>query len=381
MIASIPVRSIAICAAFLLAATVCASPVAAQLQDRRLGAGMSVERYAFSAPEVAGIADLLLVTAPFGAAAQLGSRVRLEARGAFASGTMTAADGATSSLSGLTDTEARVGIALLPDALGLEVIAYLPTGISSLDDGEAAVAGAAAADLLPLAISQWGAGGAVAVALTGARRFGSTGVGVSASFRGSAEFAPVAGDDFTYRPGNEAHVRLAVDRPIGPSGRLSAAAGIRRFGADAGNDRNLFQTGDRVEFSGSYSFAAGLRGAGALYGGMIGREAGTFLDRQAAATPPQILFLAGGVVRLPVGRVQVMPRLDARFFSSEGGAGAGFVVGAGTAAEFRLRRSVLIPRVGVRLGRIQEGTGATSSLTGFLAGVTIRFGSGAGRSI
>ena len=356
-----------------------ATPAAAQIGGGpgggQLGVGGWLETYSFADPERVGVESLTLFTTRFGAAATVSSRLRLEARGAFANGSLTLAGGTEATLSGLTDTEVRATVAVVPDALGLEVVGYLPTGEATLDAEEALVAGAVAADLLPLAVAQWGSAGALAVAVTGTRRLGRFGVGVTASYRLTGGYDPVTDSDFTYEPGDELRVRVAVDHPVGRSGKLSFAAGMRRFGEDVGDERNLFQTGDRLELTGTYSFPAGLRGAGALYAALVMRDAGTFL-LQDDVMPSQDLFLAGGVLRLPLGGHHVLPRVDARLFRPDDGAGQGWVAGVGASMEMDAGGATIVPNLGARLGRVEGATGEGSSMTGFAGGLTVRFGGG-----
>jgi len=371
-------RPVALLALLALLGAVTPAPALGQTAAREMGAGATFERYGFSDPELTGVESLVLFTTPFGAGAWVGPRLRLEARGAFANGTLTLADGSEASLSGLTDTELRAAFALVPDALGLEVVGYLPSGTSTFDEGEAQVAGLVAADLLPLAIAQWGTGGAVAVGLTGTRRFGEVGVGVTASYRASGAFDPIDGTDFRYQPGSELRLRAALDLDVGRS-KLSFAGGMRSFSEDLGDEQNLFQTGDRMELMSTLSFPAGLRGAGAVYGALVDREAGTFLDRADVGTPAENLVLLGGVLRLPIGRHRVLPRLDARVFSRDEGGGAGWIAGGGASMEVLLENATLVPNLGVRLGSIETEDGSSSGTTGFLLGLTIRFSGGGAR--
>jgi hypothetical protein len=354
-----------------------ATDAAAQTRagEWELGAGGMFESYSFSDADNIGIESLTVFTAPFGVGTWIGEKVRLEVRGAFASGTLTDNAGTDYTLSGVTDTEVRASIAVVPDALALDVVGYLPTGTSSLDAEQAVVAAAVAADLLPFHVSQWGTGGAVALALTGTRRFGTVGLGVTASYRASGEYEPFD-SDFTYQPGDELRVRVGLDATVGRSSKFSIAAGLRQFSDDVGNDQNLFKTGNRVEIVSTYSFPTGVRGAGALYGALVSREGGTFLDQAGGETAAQALVLFGGLLRLPVGSNHITPRVDGRFFKPDVGPGQGYVVGAGASMDIATSGATIVPNAGVRFGSLEGATGDESSMTGFTAGLTIRFGPG-----
>ncbi|HSR41209.1 MAG TPA: hypothetical protein VLL48_03535, partial [Longimicrobiales bacterium] len=193
-------------AALALAAP--SGPLAAQ-NAWEVGVGGTVDGYAFDAPaEIGGLEYMVLATVPFGVAVQANERLRFEARGAYARGTLTTETGGDATLQGPTDTEIRASYVIVPGGLSAEVVGYLPTGKSSLTALEAGIASVVALDLLPMEISQWGTGGGIAAAVTGTRSFGTVGVGLTASYRVAGEYEPVEEDtDFTYKPGDEMRLR------------------------------------------------------------------------------------------------------------------------------------------------------------------------------
>ncbi len=340
----------------------------------RAGVGPVFESYTFADPAQAGLERITLLSAPFAARVGLGRRATLEVGGAYAAGKVTAADGSESELSGLTDTNAMLHVALVPDALTLSVMAAAPTGQATHDPAQALVAGIVAADLLPFRVSSWGAGGGVGMQLAATRRFQGFGAGLSVGYRQAGEFEPLEAEAVAYRPGNEIQARLALDTEIGRNGKGSLLVGFQRFGEDALDGANLFRSGNRVEVMGRYAFPTGYRGSAALYGGVLHRANGSYLDATVPDAPTQDLILVGGMLRRGMRGGFLSPRVDVRVFRSEDGVGQGYVAGVGAAYEVRSGGVSFAPSVTGRVGRVTVREGQESGITGFEAGITLRFG-------
>jgi hypothetical protein len=318
-----------------------ATPTAAQA--RSVGAGVLVQTYTFQDAEQAGLADVTLRAAPFGAVLPLGSRLAVQVVGAWAEATVTGPDGSAGTLEG----------------------------------------GVLAAELLPFAVTSWGTGGSAGGELALAFQAGAWGVGMSGGYRSALSYEPLADQAFSYRPGAELRARLSLDRDVGESGTLSLLAGWQRFGEDATSERNLFRPGDRFEAVASYAVALGVSASGLFYASASRRENGTVLvetpDLEGATdAPAQALFQAGATFRIPGARVSLLPDVELRAFRSEDGVGQGWLAGAGAELELRLagRRSgpqlLLAPAGRLRVGHVVVSEGSESGLTGWEAGVTLR---------
>ncbi|MEQ9397577.1 MAG: hypothetical protein RJQ04_00265 [Longimicrobiales bacterium] len=373
-------RSIALAAAGL-AALACAAPATAQSASSRLAGGGLFESYTFAEPSATGIENITLLTTPYALRLGLGSRVTVSVGGAYATGKLTRADGSESELSGPTDTRVSMSLALIPDGITLTGFFVAPTGESTHDADQAAVAGAVAADLLPFRITNWGSGGGAGMQLTGTRRFQNFGAGLSVGYRQSNEFEPVDGNEVNYRPGDEVRVRLALDTEFDNNAKGSLVVGLQRFGEDAFNESNLFQSGNRVEVTGTLAFPIGYRASGALYGSVLHRANGQFFPDAAGVfelaeeeSPTQDLLLFGGILRRAVGSAFVVPRADFRLFRSEDGRGQGYTGSVGLSFELGGDGVTFTPTFAGRFGSIEILEGAESSFTGFEAGATIRFG-------
>lgn len=339
--------------------------------------GLVLDHYSFSDEEATGIRSLSLFTLPVSAAAPLGERLSVELRSAFARGSLERADGSSVDLSGLTDTELRVGFRRGGDmALQLQGIAMLPTGSSSQTPEEAQLAGAVAADLLPFRISNWGSGGGAGVHASVARSFGDTGAGLSASYVVGREFEPLEGEPFGYQPGDQLRIRGAVDHNVGPDARVALSLTLERFSDDAVDGTNLYRSGNRIQALASYAFAPTPRTSALAYGGVFHRSEGTALLDAAPAVPSQALLLAGGGVRVPMGWGVLVPSGDVRLFRTDDGVGQGWLTGVGLATEIPAAGHLVVPSVRARFGTVLVRDDVESGITGLELSFTARMGGG-----
>lgn len=352
-----------------------AAPAAAQPDDGppwRGAAGVRLETYAFGQAETVGIDVVSLLTVPFAAEARVAGRVHVALSGAFATARLARPDGGEATLSGLTDTELRVSVPVVGDWLTVTGTAVLPTGKETLSAEELEVAAVIASDLLPFAISHWGSGGGIGAGVSATRRWGAVGVGASGGYRASREYRAFQ-DGAAYRPGDEAFLRVAVDRAVGP-GRATLQAGIHRYAHDELEGGNLYRAGDRYQLIGSYAFTGARRTSGVVYAGLLHRQNGATLADFSEDFPAQNLLLVGTGLRVPVRRGALLPSVDARLLRSEDGVGQGWGVGAGASAEWPAGAVTLVPSARLRYGRVLVLEGAESRFTGVELGFTLRRG-------
>jgi hypothetical protein len=360
---------------------VAATPQGACAQG--LGGGVLVQTYTFEDPQTAGLETLRLVSVPYAASVLLGTRVSLAVDGAWASGEATSPSGASAHLSGPTDTQVGVTLALGPDWLVLSADATLATGKSTLSLEESLVAGIVAADLLPFAINTWGSAGSVGGSVAAATQLGVWGVGLAAGYRVAGEFEPLSNLALGYSPGDQLQLRVAVDRDLGAS-TVSFVVGYQHFSDDELVGVNLFRSGSRIQSTVSVAFPVGLRSSALVYGGVHHRSKGTLLLDQSLLgaggdSPSQQLFLAGTNLRIPVGRSSaLLPSVEMRVFRAEDGASQGWVASGGTSLDVRLtgnstsRRLVLSPSARVRVGNVIVEEGAETGFLGWEAGLILR---------
>ncbi len=349
-----------------------ASPAAAQLTGGRAGAGFTWETIRFSDAERIDIETLTLLSAPFAATIPFSRAVELSVSGAWARGELSRPTGEASSVSGLTDTEIALRAMVGRDVLTITAIAQLPTGVSELTAPEADAAGMFAADVLPFRITNWGAGGGFGLSTAVARPVGDFAFGIAVGYVVAQEFEPVAEQSFKYRPGNQLHVRAAIDRTFGTSGKGALTVTWQSFGDDQSDGDNLFRSGDRLQSVASYAFAAGPQGSGIVYAGYLRRAKGEFL-RETELEPAKNLAFGGIGLRLPAGRTVFQPAADLRVQGGDEGAGSGYTVGIGGSVDLPIGAARLVPTLRGRFGSVELSSGLDSGFTGAELAVALRF--------
>jgi hypothetical protein len=355
-----------------IAGLVLALTLPASLAAQTVSAGATWERYSFGTPEALDIESLTLVSAPFAASVQAGRNVVFRLTGGVARATLTFEDGSEATISGLTDTELSARFQTAGGRLALTAVALLPTGLESLSFDELFVAGAIASDLLPFAVREWGTGGAAGGSIALAQPIGSFATGVSVGYVVAREYDPLSAEDFAYRPGNQLHVRAAIDRTIGRSAKLALRADWRTYSEDEDDGRGIFQAGDRFQLTGSYDYAIG-RSAAITWVGWLKRGEGEYIS-QPDVLPSQDLLFAGAGVRAGVGSSVLVPSVELRVLSSDGADRRGHTVGFGTTLETSVSGVMIAPEARFRFGQVRTRDDTKSGFTGLDVGMTIRFG-------
>lgn len=353
-------------------------------RSQTVGAGATVQTYSFGDPDAARIESIQLLTTPFSVAVPIGSKVSVQASGAYARGTATTLPGREVSLSGLTDTYVGLSTTAGFDWLVITARAGLPTGSYRHSLEESLVASVIAAELLPFSIKTWGSGGSFGANVAVVRQLGGWGVGFFGGYDLASEYEPIRDQELAYRPGDQIRARLAVDHDVGASGTFSALLGLERHNNDQLSGVDLFRSGNRLEAMASYAFAVGGRSSALVFGGVNHRANGTLLSQGttlggASDAPSQQLFRLGANVFMPLGRrTTLRPTAEARVFRASDGASQGWLTSVGTAVGWRLtgtstgRRLMLEPSGSVRFGRVIVSDGVETGVTGWEAGLSLR---------
>lgn len=365
---------------------------AAGAAGQEVASGARVQAYALGEGEGFLVRSLTLVTLPVHARVPLGSSLALSVNGGFASARASLRNGESTRMSGPVDT--RVAMELSRGAWVVTGVAALPTGsvVSSLD--EAALVGLMSTDVLPFAVTQWGAGGGFAA---------DVGYGFQSadlSFRLSAGGSLTTGSTLlgaggsTLDPGRQVRARLGIDAPTGEAGIASILVGFQRFTADAYQGQSIFTAGSRWEVVGTYAFPMGVSEGGLVYGGVyhLGRAASDLGANTLAALgnavvgvggrAPRTTFLGGTELRVRRGAVLYAPRADLRFVRSQDGVGQGWLGSVGGRMEWdRLARVLggqvrLEPTLMLRLGGLVGAMGERTRVVGWEAGATLRWEGG-----
>ena len=357
-----------------------AAPAAAQ---QSIGVGMEYMGYTFEEGLGASAAQLLM----FPVAVRFPvSSLTFDLYAAWAQGKVERDDVAYT-LSGPVDTRLKVSWQATPWAL-LSVGASLPTGNSTHDGEEAVVSSVLAMDLLGFREATWGTGAQITSSLATAMRAGAWGIGIAGAYAVNNEFEPSSEMDLRYQPGNEARVRIGLDRNIGTS-TFTAGATFMTFAQDQADGRNLFQAGNRIRFDVSYADRAG-GGVWTLYAADLWREhgdlnlpfvndAGDIVGDTIISTPSQNLIVGGLIGAVALGSKTFRPQVDFKLQSRDEvngtDEGSGWLVSAGGDIPLRLFGSWdFFPKAQVIIGAVKDATGASKQVTGVEFSGTVRWG-------
>jgi hypothetical protein len=338
-------------------------------------------QYRFMAPANETVWQLALpvfVTVP------VNERLTFDVGTSFAR-TRVTSDGASSELSGLTDTQLRGNLTLGSDFVVLTAGLTLPTGKSSVTLEQFRAAGLIGNDFLAFPISTMGTGLAFTGGIALARPFGDWNLGAGGAVRRAAGYEPfsIPGQTLRFQPGNEYRVRVGVDRAV-RAGRVALGLTYSAFGKDDVGG-SVYNTGNRLIAQGTYVDAfSGHEVTFAAYNVFRGR--GSYASGAPAGTE-NIADLFGSIA-LNAGGAPIEPSVELRHWLQH-------VLGATsgtTATPDRTQTSMLatlglrtrvetahvriVPSAGYTFGRLAmvDGTGAATNggLTGFRAQLAVR---------
>lgn len=351
---------------------VVAAPLAAQDRPRAY-TGLELRTVSFD-PGL-GTASLSQMAVPVGLVWPASRRVSFDAGFRYASSTREDESGASTSVSGLTDTQVRSVIQVIPDALVATFAVNLPTGKTELSDDELLVAGAVANDLITFPVSSYGSGFSMTSGLAVALPVGPWALGIAGSYRFSGEFTPVADSaGSTYRPGGEVRVRVGLDRLVG-QGRLSLGVTYSTFSVDEFAGTEAFRPGKRLVTQASWTIPIGNASV-ALYAWDYHRSSGEVADTLGGIrTGKQNTLTFGAAGSLRIGRGTLRPSLEMRqqWEGVSSMTNAGTLISAGARWQMQLgTRLGLIPSLRYDVGELDNGSGTRVGFSGLSASVTLR---------
>lgn len=369
-------------ASLVICAAVAAATALPAWGQQSIGIGVEYMGYSFEEGLGASAAQLFLV--PVAVRFPIGS-LTFDVYSAWAQGRVERDDFAYT-LQGPVDTRVKLSYQASPWAL-LSVGANLPTGNSTHDGEEAVVASVLAMDLLGFREATWGTGLQITSSIATAMRAGEFGIGLAAAYAANGEFEPRSDVDLRYQPGNEARVRVGIDRNFGSS-TFTAGATLMTFAQDQANGRNLFQAGNRMRFDATYTFRAGGQ-VWTLFAADLWREHGdlslavvdaseTIVGDTTEVTPSQNLIVAGLVGGIALGsrtfRPQVDLRVQARKEEDGRNEGSGWLASAGGDLPLRVFGTYdFIPKAVVYFGSIKDAVGAGRGVMGAEFSGTLRW--------
>lgn len=349
-----------------------------------VGGGFSYLGYTFDDGLGAQAAQLTMI--PIGARYAASEALTVDLAGAWAWGSIERS-GSRLNLSGPIDTAVRAAYQATPWGL-VTLGVNLPTGDAQHDAEEAIVASVLSTDLFGFREATWGRGLAVTSSVAVARSVGSFGMGLAGAYSLRGAFNPSADvDDLEYEPGDEARLRLGVDRNFGNS-TLTFGATFINYADDRANDRNLFKAGKRLRFDGTYAWRMGA-GIWTVYAADLIRQHGDLslevVDSEGATqgfanveTPKQNLAIVGVVGAVSLGGGFVLrPHVDAKLQTRTGlegsDEGSGWIVAAGGDLPIRVFGGYdFFPKARVLLGSIKNSAGSGVGVFGMEFSGTVR---------
>lgn len=183
---------------------------------------------------------------PVAVTARFGRRQTLTIATGYARVDVESAGRKTSTVSGMLDTEFRLGYQAVRDRLTLFTTATLPTGITSIDRGDLSTLAVLTSDVIGFSSVHLGAGGSVGggVALTAPA--GDMAFGAAASFRASSAYQPLQGVDRSFNPGGEFRLRLGLEGPVARRSFLRLTGIFARRSEDEVDGDPISAVGNRI---------------------------------------------------------------------------------------------------------------------------------------
>jgi len=216
-------------------------------------------------------------------------------------------------LAGMLDTEARVGINLIPGRLIAVITGRLPTG-TKVDSAQAEVLAPIASDVIGFAIPTLGSGASLGGGFVGALQAGRFAVGFGATYAYPFTYQPYNDNALELVPGSEIRARLGLEGPIARNTYLRFAGVFALKGQDEYAGTLQAKLGQRY-----IGYAEVVQGIGrmqlTLYGFDVYRGAPSFENTSVgtAFLPKGNLLAAGFRHRIPVTRsLAVAPRVEWR---------------------------------------------------------------------
>lgn len=315
-----------------------ATTAAGQLPVRVTASG-SYESYRFDAglvfSKVEEIAVPVGLVVPFGRVGDLTvstGYARVSLTGVDTSGTV------EPSTSGLLDTEFRLSWNVVPDRVVVFATAVAPTGIETIEQGQLAILGVLASDVIGFQAPTLGTGGSAGGGFGAAVPLSpSWSIGLGGSVREPFRYLPLVGTTDEIKPGTDIRVRAGVEGSLARRTYLRIAGIFAHQSNNVYGDTNETGVGNRIVAYLSLNQGLG-NGSLSIYGYDVYRA-----QAQLEAT-------AVGLAALPRGNL----------------------IGAGTQYEFRLgQRLRATPRVEFRYS-LQAPDDTTTALS--KAGESWRFG-------
>jgi hypothetical protein len=305
---------------------------------------------------------------PFAVIVPFSDRFNIDISSSYANSQVKLPGTATSAITGFTDAQVRGNLTLGDNAAVLTLGVNLPSGQYKVPDGQQAAAGQIGNDFLIYPVTSMGNGLAATGGIGFAQSLGTWNLGIGASFRYSTAFDAyqVQTSVLRFTPGNEARIRVGLDRPVG-DGSFNVSVTYSKFGKDQA-DSTSFATGDRALAQAALAVPMGsgsdlLLSAWDLYRG-VGQQLG-------ASSPWENVGNAGVAIGFQMGDLYVQPNIEERIWNVDGNK-AGLLTNAGVRLRFALAGLSVNPSATYSFGSLYTIGQPATDVTGFKASLLIR---------
>jgi hypothetical protein len=305
---------------------------------------------------------------PFAVIVPFSDRFNIDISSSYANSQVKMPGTATSAITGFTDAQVRGNLTLGDNAAVLTLGVNLPSGQYKVPDGQQAAAGQIGNDFLIYPVTSMGNGLAATGGIGFAQSLGTWNLGIGASFRYSTAFDAyqVQTSVLRFTPGNEARIRVGLDRPVG-DGSFNVSVTYSKFGKDQA-DSTSFATGDRALAQAALAVPMGsgsdlLLSAWDLYRG-VGQQLG-------ASSPWENVGNAGVAIGFQMGDLYVQPNIEERIWNVDGNK-AGLLTNAGVRLRFALAGLSVNPSATYSFGSLYTIGQPATDVTGFKASLLIR---------
>ncbi len=306
---------------------------------------------------------------PFAVIVPFSDRFNIDISSSYANSQVKVPGSATSSISGLTDAQVRGNLTLGDNAAVITLGVNLPTGQYKVPDAQQAAAGQIGNDFLIYPVTSMGNGFATTGGVGFAFTAGEWNVGIGASFRYSSAFDAyqIQTSVLRFTPGNEARLRLGLDRPVG-DGSFNVSLTYSKFGDDQVAD-STFGTGDRALVQ--TALAVPLNGNRDLLLSAWDLYRATGQQLGGVPSPSENVGNVGIAMGFQSGGLYIQPNVEERVWTYNG-ANAGLLTNAGVRLRFDMGGLSVNPSAMYSFGSLYNPGLPSTGVTGFKASLLIR---------
>ena len=309
---------------------------------------------------------------PFAVIVPFSDRFNIDISSSYANSQVKVPGAATSTINGLTDTQLRGNLTLGDNAAVVTLGVNLPSGQYKVPDGQQAAAGQIGNDFLIYPVTSMGNGLAATGGIGFAQTLGDWNLGVGASFRYSTPFDAyqVQTQVLRFTPGNEARIRVGLDRPVG-DGSFNVSLTYSKFGKDQA-DTYTAPTGDRALAQTALSVPVGSGGDVLLSAWDLYRASSSQVGPPPQSTSPwENVANAGVALGFHMGDTYIQPNIEERIWNVDGNK-AGLLTNVGVRLRFDMMGLSMNPSATYSLGSLYTVGQPATDVTGFKASLLIR---------